>query len=275
MRYSDEHSLAFIHIPKCAGISVMKSLEETMRRPNAERELDRGDSWAEKMLHPELGYIHWAHLPVPYLRTHFPATYGLIASGRSFAILRDPQARFISAVGQRLREFLDVKAEEITQQRIVEEAERTAEWLQNLEVFCDREFIHFAPQLWFVEDGTGVTGKGQPTTLFAIERLDQLEAWLSEALGATIEIEQHHVSYSAKNEYQSLHKAIASTGRTMVPKAVRKALTPVLHKLPMYKKSSTKYQLPDHLVKFVNSYYEKDRLLHRRILAEGPLDAAA
>lgn len=96
MIIDDTHQFVFVHIPKCAGSSVHAQLSLFDARDPASH---RGG------VHPVLGPIHFAHIPLRFLRDHFPAEFAKLGVYRSFALTRDPRARFVSATVQHLREF--------------------------------------------------------------------------------------------------------------------------------------------------------------------------
>ena len=64
----------------------------------------------------------FAHIPLSDLAAHFPEEYEKIAAYRSFAVVRDPRARFLSAIFQRLREFKHLNQSAMTERRVEEEA---------------------------------------------------------------------------------------------------------------------------------------------------------
>ncbi|UWQ23177.1 sulfotransferase family protein [Jannaschia sp. W003] len=81
----------FVHIPKCAGSSVRSQV----RRCDADH-VSMGDVAA----HPSLGRIDYGHVPLGALRAHFPDEYAAVRDLTAFAVLRDPLARFGSALRQ-------------------------------------------------------------------------------------------------------------------------------------------------------------------------------
>ena len=113
MKYSADQKLFFVHIPKCAGLSIYRGLDAIAEFPWAS--FARDNKEAEAALrdrvtpfgytHAELGEIHQAHIPLAILARDFPETFALLEHSTSFAVLRDPRDRFISALRQHLREF--------------------------------------------------------------------------------------------------------------------------------------------------------------------------
>ena len=132
--------VAFIHIPKCAGTSVGNQLK---RLPNWK--------WDEGLIdHPELGQICPAHVPLEFLRAHYPEDFAKLSACESFALVRDPHDRFASAVFERIDWYLGVNRIEVTIDQALGEARRVIDWLGGRERFCDAEYIHFSRQIDYV-----------------------------------------------------------------------------------------------------------------------------
>ena len=158
MIIDDVHRMAFIHIPKCAGTSVRKQLAPVD---------STGGAFYPVMDHPALGRIHLSHIPLAFLREHYPAEFDKVSAYQAFALIREPMARFASAAFQHLKGFRRLPPGEITPIMAVQEGLRVMEWLEGREAFCDFEYIHFARQRDYVRlGGTQVVGN-----LFAIEDL--------------------------------------------------------------------------------------------------------
>jgi hypothetical protein len=148
MIIDDTHRTAFVHIPKCGGTSISLQFGA----------LDSyGGAFRRKGVHPKLGAVHFAHIPLLFLRGHYPAEFDKVSSYRSFALTRDPHARFASATFQRLEEFLGVPKTDITLARALEEARAVIGWLAGRGPFCDLNYIHFSRQVDYVAlDGTRI-----------------------------------------------------------------------------------------------------------------------
>jgi hypothetical protein len=154
MILDDKYETAFIHIPKCGGTSISLQF----------RELDSyGGAFRRKGVHPALGAIHYAHIPLSFLARHYPVEFGKVSAYRSFALARDPHERFASATFQRLEEFIGVPKPDITLTRALDEARAVMRWLAGRGAFCDLEHIHFTRQIDFVSmDGAPVVDEVYP-----------------------------------------------------------------------------------------------------------------
>ena len=88
MMYSRQHKLFFVHIPKCAGLSISQSLSSIAAFPLSEMAADMNIPEADAALkigafgfkHPTLGNIHRAHIPLQFLRDHFPVTWNALSN---------------------------------------------------------------------------------------------------------------------------------------------------------------------------------------------------
>jgi hypothetical protein len=154
MILDDTHETAFIHIPKCGGTSISLQF----------RDLDSyGGAFRRKGVHPALGAIHYAHIPLSFLARCYPAEFGKVSAYRSFALARDPHERFASATFQRLEEFIGVPKPNITQARALDEARAVMRWLAGRGPFCDLEHIHFSRQIDYVAlDGAPIVDQVYP-----------------------------------------------------------------------------------------------------------------
>jgi hypothetical protein len=173
---SDELRFAFIHVPKCAGSSIRLHLKASA--------IDSyKGAFGDKGFHEQLGcVIHYAHIPLIYLREHFRDAFDKVDQYSSYAIVRDPRARFVSAVLQRMREFKEIPHSRISRKVIVANALEAVDWLSQRRFFADLEYIHFAPQSWFL----ALDGRQIVKNLFSIDRADELARVLALRYGITV-----------------------------------------------------------------------------------------
>ncbi len=83
-----------------------------------------------------------------------------------FAVVRDPRARFLSAIFQRLREFKKAAQSEITADRVETEAAEVIAMLERTPERLDLEYVHFNRQVDYLDhDGERLVDE-----IFAIER---------------------------------------------------------------------------------------------------------
>lgn len=94
MIISKRHDFGFVHIPKCAGSTIRQQLRELD---------DLGGKFYHTMTVPGFGRINGNHVLLTVLERYFPEDLAALRAVTSYAILREPEDRFISAVAQYLR----------------------------------------------------------------------------------------------------------------------------------------------------------------------------
>lgn len=270
MKYLPRRNLFFVHIPKCAGMSVRAALtiegepsfgpiaeDLGLDEEEAERVTERGNGFD----HPRLGLIHPAHLPLASVKAQMPRTWEALLAARSFGLTRDPRRRFISALLQRLKEFKDAGAIRADDPIVREEAERVCSWLDGRDIFTDIAYAHFIRQ----SDFGDVDGKRILTALFPIERTDALSRWVEETSGLQIEIERSHLRRQPKRWARGVQPVVRMVGRHMMPVAVKRMLHPLWVGSGVFANAANIYEKVDlgtDVEAFIDRYYAVDRDLH-------------
>lgn len=154
---SDRHKFVFVHIPKCAGTTVRTLLEQFDETDGAYAPSIRK--------HPTLGRVDYTHLPLKLLREIAPEDFGKVRTYRAFALVRDPEARFVSALSQRLKMYGTHELAQIDTAEADRLAGEVVERLQDPSAAHLPEFIHFARQSDFIScDGEELIEDLYPTT---------------------------------------------------------------------------------------------------------------
>ncbi|MBO0732802.1 MAG: sulfotransferase family 2 domain-containing protein [Methylocapsa sp.] len=139
MIISDDYRFAFIHIPKCAGSSVSAQLAGI-------------DSYHGKFSgdgpHDQLGYIYFCHLPLQTLHDHFPEEFRKVTEYDSVAFVREPQARFASALMQYVRTY-KIPQFKISVHAAAAEAAGVIEHLRKKPQTLEAAYSMFLPQTSF------------------------------------------------------------------------------------------------------------------------------
>ncbi|MGX9857185.1 hypothetical protein ACR03S_17415 (plasmid) [Limimaricola variabilis] len=282
MKYSADKNLFFVHVPKCAGLSIYRGLDPIADFPWAAFARDNGLSEAEMRArvtpfgypHDRLGEIHQAHIPLPILARDFPRCFALLARSTSFAVLRDPRSRFVSALRQHLREFDGIGALSITDDMLRAAAIRVRDWLAHREVFADLRYIHFTRQSDYVMlDGRQVVDR-----LFAIEDLPRLEAWLHDSYGAPRFLAAPtNQSRQPKRWFRHAQPVVRALSRNVLPQPLRAALRPLWLRSGLYETASQGYDrlaFDAETEAFIAERYAQDARLHAAARRH-PLSSAA
>ena len=208
--------------------------------------------------HPDLGPIHPAHIPLPYLASHFPNCWSALKDSHSFALIRDPRSRFLSALMQRLKEFkgaTDIRAEDALVQQ---EAEEVCNWLsvQNSAI-AQRDFIHFARQIDFIDcDNRRVL-----TRIFPVTQAQSAADWLQAVAGLSLEITHQHSRRQPKTWARGVVPVARYAAQSLMPRAVKKALHPVWMKSGIFDTAAKGYgavRFSDNVEQFIQDHYQSD-----------------
>jgi hypothetical protein len=254
MILSDEHRLAFVHIPKCAGVSVKQPL----------RAIDSTNGYFSRIAdHPVLGRTHYAHIPLNDLAEFFPDEWAKVRSYRSFAVVRDPTERFVSSMFQRLREFKGMNQSDITPDRLEQQAEEVIRYLESAPGRLNLEHVHFNRQVDYIcLDGAQVV-----ESVFPIAHMGKIIAYIADTTGIAVEEERKNRSTeirfsSAKPLIRMLRKPYAA----MVPYAVRNRLRSKLLNAGVYGDVAKQNILrrDGRTAGFIRAYYAADFEMHAR-----------
>ncbi|WP_143535000.1 hypothetical protein [Roseivivax jejudonensis] len=282
MKYLHRRKLFFLHVPKCAGMSLRSALTipgETDFGPladdlglspeEAERVTERGNGFD----HPVLGRIHPAHLPLAAIRSELPRTWRALSEARPFAVVRAPRDRFVSALMQRLKEFRDAGAISADDPLVRREASAVCDWLSARDRFTDIEFVHFTRQVDYVDtpDGTRLC------TVFPVEDMRALVDWIEAESGLTIEVAHTHSRRQPTRWSKSLQPAARFVGRRLLPRPVKAALHPLWMNSAAFTDAAQSYRDVDFgpdVEAFIADYYAADARLHSEALRRRPTPAA-
>lgn len=258
MIISDKHHFAFIHIPKCAGTSVRKTILP----------FHDGGEWALKTLetHPEYGELDYRHLPLDLLQKINADVFEKVRTYDSYAIVRDPVARFRSAISQRAKMYLDTELPKLTEDELLDHIQSVIDYLNGNPSVIPSEYTHFIRQsdYIFLQDEQVVQN------LFPLEHIERFFDAVREKFGVeTLDIE--HANQTRVFVHPSL-KHVAYKGsdlaRSILPATLYNTLRKSMRSLLMTPKKgieASAFEAPE-VRKFVETYYAKDIALHRDTL---------
>jgi hypothetical protein len=245
--------MAFIHIPKCGGTSISLQLGE----------LDSyGGAFRKPGVHPVLGSIHYAHIPLSFLRDHYPVDFKKVCGYRSFALTRDPHARFASATFQRLEEFGGVRKIDVTSARALAEAREVIRWLGERGPFCDLEYIHFSRQIDYV----ALEGRRVVDVVFPIERIADLAAALEKRCQTRLDPDRRaNANFGSESRLLSLLHIAKPVYSRLTTWAFRERLLLLARRWKIQSPDALyeEFRRDPRISDFVEEYYAEDFVLYR------------
>ena len=169
MLLSPDLNFAFVHIPKCGGTSLRDSFRGM---PGIGNPLAAARAAIPFETDPN-------HVQLCLLRDHAPELLAQIEACTSYALLRDPVARFSSAVAQHCKMFHGGRGRGAFDVSELGEVTRAAiACLRAGDLVRDRRYIHFERQLRF----THLDGRQVVTRLY---RLDAQAALVADVAATT------------------------------------------------------------------------------------------
>lgn len=196
---SEKHGFAFIHIPKNAGTSIREQLMEID---------DFQSAFFRTKQHPELGSYDSGHVPLATLRDLFPDAFEKISGLTSYAIVRDPAERFLSALAQRSREFQRQLPDSLDEATIRAEVDKVIDNISS-DRLVPQEFVHFTRQSDFIV----LDDRQFVDHVYPIEAFDKLVAAIEGHLGHSM-LAGFHVNKTVTYRYPAL-TGLLSRGRNL------------------------------------------------------------
>jgi hypothetical protein len=285
MMYAPRDGLFFVHIPKCAGTSMRRLLAPLAALPREALAADLGvpvETVPEEGAnlaydHPAIGPIKLDHIPLPLLRDHFPAVWAQFASATSFAIIREPRARFVSALLHRLLEFDKIDVRVVEPDRVTRAAETVCTELAGAGVYAGLTCNHFVRQSDYVD----LDGTRRVTRLFALENLNAATRWLGEEFGVGAEEERaERTAIQPRGWFRHVLRYGRPVYRALAPDALRRRLFPIWSRnAALFAPAASAYDdlaLPPSVESFIRTHYAADFDLHAETVAgAAPMRAVA
>lgn len=224
--------------------------------------------------HPVLGPMHPQHIPLAVLREHFPRTYERVAASRGFAVVREPHARFVSALAQRMTEHLGYTSLRLDGEDARREAERACDWVEERGSFADLDYIHFTRQTDYVAlEGVRVVGN-----VFPMDDLATLEAWLAHEAGLPgIAIARADQRLQPRPGFKGVYSLAGRLARTFLTDGMRRAIYPLWKRSGVFAPAAGNYGTLDfgpRVERFITEYYAPDAALYEEATAR-PAEGAA
>jgi len=177
MIISNTHRFVFIHIPKCAGTTVRQPLSKFNDWGEA------GPPW--QINDPVLGAIDYGHMPLYTLRDHFEEEFKTVTDYWSFAMVRNPFARFASSVSQRLKMYSNQPIHRSNLDDIRKAIDESIDYLSQQPRSNHRlppEYIHFQKQIDYIE----LDGEQIVDSLYTVDDVDKLLEEVGQRVGRSL-----------------------------------------------------------------------------------------
>ncbi len=128
------------------------------------------------------GRVHRAHLPLWLLEDLYPEDFAALQGFDCFAVLRDPRARFASALAQRIEQFGKQDPFALSPSDLRREVDTVIAFLEAEPDSPALEFCHFIRQRDFVE----LRGTRMVTHLYRLEDVARLMAEIGARTGHSL-----------------------------------------------------------------------------------------
>lgn len=253
-------NFAFVHIPKCAGTSVRSQILRCDPDYIEQARVGR---------HPALGTIDYGHIPLDQLRQYFPENYASVRDMDSFAVLRDPLARFGSALRQILWQY---EKRPMTLIPYNELRETTLKMLDRVATEIDAPsapYIFFMRQRRFVEDD----GRLVTRYLIPLDLVPDFIGYLSRRTGTPMEAgarANQNVDLKVKGPVGKFAFGVNHVLRTTLPPGLHARIKDGALRLISTKRSAAEaagiLDMPE-VQNFVAEYYVDDVRLYESVVA--------
>lgn len=257
MIISDKYRFVFVHIPKCAGTTIRRILQD----------YDDADGAYTRRVgeHQYLGSLDYVHIPLFSLKKHFQHDFDKIISYWSFSVVRDPFSRFSSSVSQRLSMYGAAQLKQLTDSEIKAEIDQTISYLSGLprqHHQLPAEYIHFQRQVDYVF----LDGKQLVEKIYLIDDIENLLGDVSRYIEHKLEIREGEQAGRANETmvYRSdLLRKVIELVRPMyhqisgiLPNAAMKRFRPLLY-VTRDKRFNALFE-SEYILDFVRDYYSED-----------------
>lgn len=266
MIISDRHRFTFIHIPKCAGTSVRRLLEEFDSYEGAFT--GRVDS------HPALGQLDYVHIPLFTLRDYFPKEFSVIQNSWSFAVMRDPFARFASSVSQRLKMYGNRPIQKCSSDEVRRVIDESIEYLISQprnEYLLPPEYIHFQKQVDYIQ----LNGELVVDRIYLVDEVEILLGDLEQVVGKDllepealgVQGAKANVSVVYRNDlvrYAIEHmRPVTTRLGKILPERTKQRIREGIY-IPRDKRMRDLFA-QDYVRAFISNYYEDDIRLFEQV----------
>jgi len=208
MIINNTFQLVFLHIPKCAGTSVRNILQPYDETHGAfTRRIDD---------HPSLGRIDYVHIPLFVLKDHFRDEYEKVLRYDSYAVIRDPYARFPSSFSQHLIMSGKDQIKNLNTQYIKKEISNTIKVLKDFQAdksYLPFQYIHFQRQVDFI----CLDGQRLINHVYDISHLSTMLVEIGKRLGVSLDNIQAYPNTKNNKTFVYRNRTIRLVSETTRP----------------------------------------------------------
>lgn len=262
----DEHRLVFVHIPKCAGTSVRKALQDFDSRG--------GKFTSRTGIHPSIGQLDFVHIPLFVLNEHFHAEFEVLKEYWSIAVIRNPYSRFASSVTQHMNMYSAQPIQMRSRGDIQTAIETSIRYLSRQPEgphLLASEFIHFQKQVDFINlDGERVINK-----LYLVNEIDDLLTDVGIRFGKSLiepTLDSGRVSENRSFVYRNnlLHRVletsrpVATYFANFLPESVKENIRSLVY-VPRDQRMNDLFQT-EQVRDFIQEYYAGDIAVYDRLV---------
>jgi hypothetical protein len=266
MIISNKHSFVFVHIPKCAGTTV--------RSPLKAFDDCNGAYTGRVDNHPDLGNLDYVHIPLFTLKEYFEGEFKSIKDYWSFAVVRDPFARFGSSVSQHLKKYSDRPLHKCSPIDIKIAIDSSIDYLsrQPRDNHClPPEYIHFQKQIDYIE----LNSEQLVDSLYTVNEIDLLLEEVGKYVGQSL-------NQDCKKETAVTRANQSIVFRNDVLRWITETARPLTNQISLFLPKSAKRYIRDtiyvprdermkamfsagYVQDFVRSYYVEDIALYKKV----------
>ena len=243
----DELEFVYVHIPNCGGSSV--------NHTNPDLELTLVDNGHDQMS---------THVPLGHVKATDPELYQKVCNYYSFAHVREPVARFRSALFQHCREFLELSSSECDDASLLHVAYSVAEELENADFPYPIKYEHFTPQYSYLE----VDGECIIKHIGVLGDFTELNAFYSKCGLNTVGVSLNVTHTPKEGLFSCLAKLVQPFVRTLLPSEFKNKIWTWLMSKGLYevsKENSTDFLLNDpKIISFIRLFYARDFELYEK-----------
>lgn len=268
MIISDKYKFCFIHIPKCAGTTVRKVLQQF--------DDTQGEFTRYVGRHEEIGMMDYVHIPLKILRKYFATEYAKVRKFQCLAVLRDPFSRFPSSLSQRVKMYGDKPFKIMSKREIQKSIDEVINYLcknGNLDMLA-HDFIHFQKQCSYVFDkGEKLIDKLYTPNSLRI-MFEDVEKLVNKKLIESLDLSKQSANMS--NVYRSeIFKHCVSLFRPILSKPANFILSEALKQsIERYMCVARDHKMKDvfesdYVRSFIKEYYADDIELYTSLVYDG------